>query len=280
MDNEVSPEQASMVLNMLTSGASMDTINTPLALRLIGLAQELNQDDLAQRLLDHAMDAAKDESERSWARFEGLKMSDSQLPSFERLAEDLASGDGMADLDAAVHHHMALMHLAEDQLAEARAMIQRSVALREVANDREGITYGLAVLVAVAKRQHDMDTAIAAGTQRIELLTSLNKHRSKMEALADLAHAQATIGEFSVAGNLFEESLELAKELESLSGQLVARWGLADLAEIAEDYQTAMLVLSDCLHAFMAENQPTPAAVRQRIQDLTALKGNGRTGDA
>ena len=136
------------------------------------------------------------------------------------------------------------------------------------------------VLVAVAKRQHDMDTAIAAGTQRIELLNSLHKHRAKMEALADLAHAQATIGEFSVARNLFEESLELAKELESLSGQLVARWGLADLAEIAEDYQSAMLVLSDCLHAYMAENQPTPAAVKQRIQDLTALKANVRREDA
>lgn len=280
MDNEISPEQASMVLNMLTGGGSMDTINTPLALRLIGLALELDQEALAQRLLDHAMKAAKDDSERLWTRFEGLKLADSPVTSFERLAEDLATSQDVADLDAAVHHHLALMHLAEGQLNEARAVIQRSITLRETSQDREGITYGLAVLVAVAKRQHDMDTAIAAGTQRVELLTSLNKHQAKMEALADLAHAQATIGEFSVAGNLFEESLDLAKELESLSGQLVARWGLADLAEIGEDYQTAMLVLSDCLHAFMAENQPTPAAVRQRIQDLTALKDGSPPTDA
>ena len=280
MDNEVSPEQASMVLNMLTGGGSMDTINTPLALRLIGLAEDLGQEELAQRLLDHALNAAKDDSERFWTQFEGLKMASSPIPSFERLAEELATSEGMNDLEAAVQHHLALMHLAEEQLTEARAVIQRSVSLREMSNDREGITYGLAVLVAVAKRQHDMDTAIAAGTQRIELLNSLHKHRAKMEALADLTHAQATIGEFSVARNLFEESLELAKELESLSGQLVARWGLADLAEIAEDYQSAMLVLSDCLHAYMAENQPTPAAVKQRIQDLTALKANVRKEDA
>jgi hypothetical protein len=56
--------------------------------------------------------------------------------------------------------------------------------------------------------------------------------------------------------------------LEDLSGQLVARWGLADIAEIAEDYETAMLQLSDCLHTFINAGLPTPIAVRQRIEDL------------
>jgi hypothetical protein len=48
----------------------------------------------------------------------------------------------------------------------------------------------------------------------------------------------------------------------------VARWGLADIAEIAEDYETAMLQLSDCLHSFLNVGLPTPLAVRQRIEDL------------
>jgi len=279
LDANISPEQARQVLSMLTDGGSMDAINTPLALRLIGLAQELGEEDLAQRLLDHALEAAADDSERMWTRFEGLKMANAGTSAFEQLAETVSEAEGVADLNAAVHHHLALMFLADDALTEARAMVQRSLAVRETNNDREGITYGLALLVAVAKRQHDMDTAIAAGTQRVELLGSMNKHTAKMEALADLAHAQATIGAFEVANELFSESLELATELEDLSGQLVARWGLADLAEIGEDYETAMLVLSDCLHAFMAENVPTPAAVRQRIQALTALRDGGAAGD-
>jgi hypothetical protein len=46
---------------------------------------------------------------------------------------------------------------------------------------------------------------------------------------------------------------------------------LADLAEIAEDWSTAMLQLSDVVHAFMAAGLPAPEPVRERIQHLTAL---------
>jgi hypothetical protein len=60
--------------------------------------------------------------------------------------------------------------------------------------------------------------------------------------------------------------------LGSLSGQLVSRWGLADIAEIQQDYETAMVVLSDALHEFMAQSVTAPAVLRQRIQDLTQLK--------
>ena len=41
METDMSPEMASQVLHMLTGGGSMESINTPLALRLIPLAQEL-----------------------------------------------------------------------------------------------------------------------------------------------------------------------------------------------------------------------------------------------
>ena len=46
MDADMSPEMAAQVLSMLTGGASMDHINTSLALRLIPLAQELEDGEL------------------------------------------------------------------------------------------------------------------------------------------------------------------------------------------------------------------------------------------
>ena len=54
----------------------------------------------------------------------------------------------------------------------------------------------------------------------------------------------------SVQRDLFERSLDLAKSMEIL--RCVARWDIADLAEIEQDYETAVLVLSDALHEFIA----------------------------
>ena len=74
MQSDVTPERARQVLSMLTDGSSMDHINTSLALRLIPLANELDDEALVERLLNHAMTVAQNDSERGWARFESLKL--------------------------------------------------------------------------------------------------------------------------------------------------------------------------------------------------------------
>jgi len=272
MDGEVSPERARQILGVLTSGGSMDHINTSLALRLMPLAEEVGEAELVERLLDHATTVATNDEERGWARFEGLKRMNAKVESFLALAEETEGLEGAQSLTAAVQHYVALVQMSEGHLDEARATAQRALRLRTAVEDFQGMAYGMALLMSIAKRQHDEDTAIAIGTERLELLTKLKDEEGQMEAIADLAHCQATIGEFGAAQDLFNQSLERAQDLGSLSGQLVARWGLADIAEIQQDYETAMLVLSDSLHEFLAVDIPAPAPLRQRIQDLTELR--------
>lgn len=257
---------------MLTAGGAMDGINTPLALRLIPLAKELGDSDLVNRLLDHASIVAEDDIERGWARFEGMKILNASINSLLVLAEEAETTDEGSPLAAAIHHHVALLHMSEETYDEARAIATRSLRLREQLQDLNGMAYGLALLMMIAKKQQDFDTAIALGTERLELVNKLGNPMVQMEAVAELAHCQATIGEFEVARELYNDSLERAVELGSISGQLVARWGLADLAEIGEDYETAMLVLSDLLHVYMAEDIPAPQQVKVRIEALTQLK--------
>jgi len=272
MDGEVSPERARQILEVLTSDGSMDHINTSLALRLMPLAEEVGESELVERLLDHATTVATNDEERGWARFEGLKRMNAKVESFLALAEETEGLEGAQSLTAAVQHYVALVQMSEGHLDEARATAQRALRLRTAVEDFQGMAYGMALLMSIAKRQHDEDTAIAIGTERLELLTKLKDEEGQMEAIADLAHCQATIGEFGAAQDLFNQSLERAQDLGSLSGQLVARWGLADIAEIQQDYETAMLVLSDSLHEFLAVDIPAPAPLRQRIQDLTELR--------
>jgi len=281
MNGEVSPERARQILEVLTSGGSMDHINTSLALRLMHLAEDVGEAELVERLLDHATSVATNDEERGWARFEGLKRMNAKVDSFLALAEETEGMEGVQSLTAAVQHYVALVQMSEGHLDEARATAQRALRLRTAVEDFQGMAYGMALLMSIAKRQHDEDTAIAIGTERLELLTKLKDEEGQMEAIADLAHCQATIGEFGAAQDLFNQSLERAQDLGSLSGQLVARWGLADIAEIQQDYETAMLVLSDSLHEFLAVDIQAPAPLRQRIQDLTELRNTpGDEGSA
>jgi len=268
MDGEVNAEQARRILDMLTAGGAMDDINTALALRLMPLALELDDIELAERLLHHAQVNATDDLDRGWADFEGFKHTGSSVDVFAELGARAELFEGGTALAAAVSHHVALMHLSKEEYEEAQTFATRSLRLRESIDDLAGISYGLAVLETCSKKLNDHDNALVHGTRRIELAMQMKDEEAQIEAMADLAHSQATIGNFAAAKDLYEQSLNLSVELEDLSGQLVARWGLADIAEINEDYETAMLQLSDCLHSFLHVGLPTPVAVRQRIEDL------------
>ena len=102
MVNELSPERARQVLDMLTHGGAMDGINTSLALRLIPLASELGDDELVNRLLDHASVVAEDDIERGWARFEGMKVMKASANNMLVLAESAETMDLGNPLAAAV----------------------------------------------------------------------------------------------------------------------------------------------------------------------------------
>ena len=275
MNGEVSAEQARKILDMLTEGKALENVNTSLALRLIPLARELDDSKLVERLLEHALNVSQDDLEKGWSEFEILKLNEAPLEKFSELAsriDDLIDGSA---LSAAILHHLGLMYMAKSDYENAKLFTNRSIRLRESIDDEPGIVYGLAVLEACCKRENLHDQAIVHGTRRLEIVMKLEDLDGQIEALSDLAHTQATIGEFDAAQDLYNQSLNLATETDDISGQLVARWGLADIAEIAGDYQTAMLQLSDSLHSFIALGIAAPPQIRERIEALADLQQPG-----
>ena len=275
MNGEVSAEQARKILDMLTEGKALENVNTSLALRLIPLARELDDSKLVERLLEHALNVSQDDLEKGWSEFEILKKNEAPLEKYSELAsriDDLIEGSA---LSAAILHHLGLMYMAKSDYENAKLFTNRSIRLRESIGDEPGIVYGLAVLEACCKRENLHDQAIVHGTRRLEIVMKLEDLDGQIEALSDLAHTQATIGEFDAAQDLYNQSLNLATETEDISGQLVARWGLADIAEIAGDYQTAMLQLSDSLHSFIALGIAAPPQIRERIEALADLQQPG-----
>lgn len=271
MNGEVTAEQARKILDMLTEGGALENVNTSLALRLIPLAEELDDEGLIERLVEHALEVSQDEVEKGWANFEIMKLQNSPIEDFAELSSKIETMVEGSSLSAAIMHHLGLLYLAQENYSEAKLFTNRSLRLRESIEDEAGIVYGLALLEACCKRENLNDEAIIHGTRRLEILMKLGDLEGQIEAMSDLAHTQATVGSFDAAQDLYNQSLKLSKELEDVSGQLVASWGLADIAEISEDYQTAMLLLSDCLHAFIALGIPAPPQVRDRIEALANL---------
>jgi len=272
MNGEVSPEQAQRIIDMLTEGGAIDSVNAPLALRLIPLAEELENHDLVGRLLVHAESVAADELETGWVSFEKLRFDNASIDNFVELAamaENISDGSPLA---AAVLHHVGLLYLSAEDYDNCKMFTTRSMRVREQVDDQAGLVYSLALLEACEKRQNNHDSALAHGTRRLEILTKLGDREGLMESMADVAHTQATLGSLDAAIDLYNQSLELSNELEDVSGQFVARWGLADICEIQGDYQTAMLHLSDCLHSFIAFGLPAPTPIRERLDALTKLE--------
>ena len=274
MTGEVSPEQAERILAMLTEGKSMDNVNTTLALRLIPLAEEIGKAELVKRLLEHAHKVAEDDVERGWVDFEKYKLSNHEPEKFAELSARTELLENGKHLSAAILHHLGLIYLSQENYTDCETFVNRSLRLREELEDENGLIYGLAVLEAACKRQNEHEQALAHGTRRLELLMKNNDLEGQMEAMSDIAHTQATVGAFDAATDLYNQSLELANQLEDMSGQLVARWGLCDICEIQGDYESAMIHLSDCLHAFIAMGLPAPLQVRERLDALTNLNNS------
>ena len=274
MTGEVSPEQAEKILAMLTEGKSMGNVNTTLALRLIPLAEEIGRAELVERLLEHAHKVAEDDIERGWVDFEKYKVSNYEPEKFAELSARTELLNNGKHLSAAILHHLGLIYLSQENYTDCETFINRSLRLREELEDESGLIYGLAVLEAACKRQDEHEQALAHGTRRLELLMKNEDLEGQMEAMSDIAHTQATVGAFDAATDLYNQSLELANQLEDMSGQLVARWGLCDICEIKGDYETAMIHLSDCLHAFIAMGLTAPLQVRERLEALTNLNNS------
>ena len=233
MAEEVSPEKAKEIVEMLTGGGSIDSINTSLALGILPLVESRRYGTL-DRLVAHAELVAEDDIEKGWARFEHLKRYAGSIDDVAELAFHAESLDKGTPLAAAVLHHHALMLLSIEEIDSAQTSIRRSLTLRRVHRRQEGIIYGLAVLSRCARLNQDWDSAILHDARRLELAISMQNDVLHMEALVRWLMLKR-VWVNSTASELYQESLDLAKRLEHPAGHLVASWGIADLCRSRQD---------------------------------------------
>ena len=139
--------------------------------------------DPVEKLLEHAR-VAKTDEEQGWARFEALKVVEASLDSYLRLAEETERMEGA---QSSPQRSTTTLPCSTSPRVNSTSASHRPACSPPPANHRgQGRHgYGMALLMAVAKRQHDEDTAIAVGTERLELLISMKDDVDKW-SLADL----------------------------------------------------------------------------------------------
>jgi tetratricopeptide (TPR) repeat protein len=257
--------QAEEVLEMFAEGKGLESVNTSLALHLVELARDLGRDALVSRLLDHAAKVSVNPEDQGWCQFELLKHQGASKDELIGLGIT-SENESLPGLAAGIFHHVSLLSLGSE---DAAIFANRSMRLRDEAEDIEGMIYGHALLAHIAKENEDFEKSQLHLRKRLELIPETEKFE-RMEAIADLAHSHSTLGDLEQAQALLIDSLNIAIELDELSGILVARWGLADLAEISNQPDEAMVQLSDAMTAFMDAGEAVPELVIERISKLTA----------
>ena len=146
---------------------------------------------------------------------------------------------------------------------------QTPVLASQPAVSQPAMIYGHALIAHIAKEEGDFEKSQFHLRKRLDIIPESERFE-RMEGLADLAHSHSTLGELERAQELLIESLTIATEIQDLSGILVARWGLADLAEISNQPDEAMVQLSDIMTVFMEAGEVVPEPVRERVSKLTA----------
>ena len=262
---EMDRSMAEQFLEMFAEMEGMEKINTSLALHLVDLARELGKDAMVGRLLDHAAKVSSNPEDQGWCQFELLKHQGASVEELIGLGVE-SEKEGLIGLAAGIFHHVSLMTLGSE---DASVFANRSMRLREQADDLEGMIYGHALLAHIAKMNDDFEQSQVHLQKRLDIIPETEKFE-RMEALADLAHSHSSLGELEQSQAMLIESLSIATELQELSGILVARWGLADLAEISNQPDEAMVQLSEIMTVFMEAGEVVPEAVRDRISKLTS----------
>jgi len=140
-------------------------------------------------------------------------------------------------------------HLAREQgdLAAARGLFERGVALYESLEDKTGLAALLTALAGVTHEQGDHARAMALHARAIGLARARGERRHLALALTSLGVARQEQGDYAGALPLHEESLAIARDVDSTQDIAAALGNLGLLHRERGDFARAMACYEESL---------------------------------
>lgn len=152
--------------------------------------------------------------------------------------------DRYEDVDDQKGYASALNNLAviarhRDNLTQARALNQESLAIREEIGDIDGMAASYNNLAVLAWLNDNLEETARWHRRGLALYREVGNTRSESISLHNLAHTYLLMGEYERAEEHFEQSRALIEEIDSDNLRLAHFDRVAQLNAARDDYQAA-----------------------------------------
>ncbi len=292
MEDTLSPEAAASLLQAIAEGQGIEeSISTQTLLALAEMALDLERMEICEKLAisGHAK-ASYDEDKESmaWALFliARVKLSDTlqriqdarvedqeihidvgllgALQEAREAAEDLQNIRLIGNIEQLEGIHQKAL----GNIVGARDSFVRSLASKEEMGDVLGTANSLHSLGEIAMDQNQFEDALAFFDRAAETYEMAEEMIECAHSLSLSSHALIQINRLDEANERLENSLEIGREMEDISTQIVAHWGLADLGHLTENISLELENLQAAVVLFIHLERPVPEALRNRLDEM------------
>ncbi len=170
---------------------------------------------------------------------------------YERDASPLEDSSGGAQSDpldiARQLFNVGLVDLCQANYPAARALLQKSLAIRQQHDDRSAIASSMYVLGIVAEYQLSFDNAQALYEASAQIWQETGDRYSLAYAVQSLGNLAEKRGDYDTAESRYQESLDMRRDLGDRQGIAFSLCCFGSLAEQRGDYARARSLYNDSL---------------------------------
>ena len=292
MEETLTPEAAASLLQAISEGQGIeDSVSTQTLLALAEMALDLERMEICEKLaLSGHKKASFDEDKEAiaWSLFliARVKLSDT----LQRI-EEARFDESEIHIDAILLGALQEARNAAERLEDlrlignidqlegihqraigdvegARNSFVRSLASKEETGDVIGIANSLHSLGEIAMDLNQFEDALGFFDRAAETYETAGEMLDCAHAMSLSSHALIKINKLDDAAKRLENALEIGRDNEDPSTQIVAHWGLADLGHLRQDIALELENLQAAVVLFIHLEIPVPDALRIRLDEM------------
>ncbi len=299
MEESLTPEAAASLLQAVAEGEGIeDTVSIQTLLALSEMALDLEQLPLCERLAEagHRRAVVEDSfEEAAWAlfliarvilkdalgRIEEAILAEKEVTLDARLVGALSEAREAAEsidnqrLIGNIDQLQGIHHRAIGDLPRARQLFTSSLAAKTDTDDGLGAANSLHNLGELEMSLENHEDALGFFDRAAEKFEEVGQPLEGAHSLSLASHALIHLERLDEARERLEVSLDIGRDAQDESTQIVAHWGLADIGHLTEDIPLEIENLQAAVVLFIHLEQAVPNELRTRLDTMVdALDSN------